>query len=815
MRISFRYVFLIIVFLFAFKGFSQDSIKKSLNIIKVIKAPKIDGILNDEAWQNAEVANNFTQFRPEMGIKETPEKRTEVKVTYNDEAIFIAAYLFDKPDEIMRQFTNRDNFGQSDFFGITLNPNNDAQNDIKFFVFSSGTQADAIASPSIGEDYGWDAVWDSKVKLVEDGWIVEIKIPYSALRFSNQKVQTWGVQFQRRFRATNLQYSWSPIDRTKGYTGLYHGELTGINNIKPPTRLSFYPFASGIVSSFDGATNSEFNVGLDLKYGISENFTLDATLIPDFSQAGFDEVRLNLGPFEQAFSEQRQFFKEGVDLFNKGGLFYSRRIGSGPTGGVDLDENEELTNYPDKVNMLNAIKLSGRTKKGLGIGIFDAITETTEATILDTINGTERRQVVEPFANYNIIVLDQQFNRNSSISLINTNVMREGHFRDANVTGLLLDLTDKQNRYNIEAEAKMSTINENSNSENGYSAEFEFGKVSGEHRYSVGYEFADTKYNINDLGLQFRNNYQNFSADYSYRIFETTEKLNSFNFSTWANYKRLYSPDTYTGSNVGFRASAQNKNLHSFGGNFNFEIGKQYDYFEPRTEGRFFIYENFLNGNFWISSNYNKKFAIDTNLGFNTLFEDGRELFNWRFRLAPRFRFNDHFLFIYRLNFNDNKGNRGYVTTLSTDEIIFGQRDQRTMINSITASYNFDSFNGLNLTFRNYWSTVTYDNQLYVLQQNGRLSDDAGYTVDDIDDPNVNFNTWNLDFSYTWQFAPGSQLVALYRNQLFNSDNESTDDYFNSMSTLFDQPTQHTISLKLIYFIDYIDAKAFFKKKAS
>ncbi|MCB0436648.1 MAG: carbohydrate binding family 9 domain-containing protein, partial [Mangrovimonas sp.] len=319
--------------------FSQEDQKKQLHIQRTSSPPKIDGILDDEVWQSAEEAKDFIQFRPTMGIQDSTEIRTIVKLTYDDDAIYIGAYLHDTPKLIMKQLGTRDNFGQTDFFGVIFNPNNDGLNDTELFVFPTGNQADAIASPSIGEDFGWNSVWDSAVKIVDDGWIVEMKVPYRCLRFSKD-VKTWGLQFHRHFRRDRTQYTWNPIDVSKGNIGLYHGELIGIENIKPPTRLSFYPFASGLVDSYDGETETDFAFGMDLKYGITENFTLDATLIPDFSQAGFDNLVLNLGPFEQQFAEQRQFFTEGVDLFTKGNLFYSRRVGGRASGPENLDENE-------------------------------------------------------------------------------------------------------------------------------------------------------------------------------------------------------------------------------------------------------------------------------------------------------------------------------------------------------------------------------------------------------------------------------------------------------------------------------------------
>ncbi|MEZ4779450.1 MAG: DUF5916 domain-containing protein [Flavobacteriaceae bacterium] len=803
---------LLITFCIITNSYSQE--KKSITINRTSQAPKIDGNLDDEAWKNAEEAKDFTQFRPEMGATEKEHQKTIVKMVYDDNAIYVGAYLHDKPEDIMKQFTSRDNFGQSDFFGVILNPNNDAQNDTEFFVFSSGTQADALANPSIGEDFGWNGVWDSSVQIVADGWIVEMKIPYANLRFANQEVQTWGLQFHRRFRTDNSQYSWNPIDRTKGNIGLYHGVLNGIQNISPPTRLSFYPFASTLVRTFDGETTDDYSVGMDVKYGITENFTLDATLIPDFSQAGFDNVRLNLGPFEQTFSEQRQFFTEGVDLFNKGNLFYSRRIGSNPSTYPEIDsETEEVIDYPNNVKVLNAVKVSGRTKQGLGIGFFNAITEKTSATIKNINSGEIREEVVEPFTNYNIMVVDQQFNKNSSISLINTSVLREGGFRDANVTAALFDITDKANKWNVNGNIKLSSLNLITDTQTGFSSLLEFQKVSGKYRFGISNVQADKNYNINDLGISFRNNYNNFNSYFSYRIFEPTKTWNNFSVYTWLEYEMLFDPNTYTGNNVGFDIYAQSKKLWEYNFNINYSIGKQHDYFEPRKDGYFFTFKNEFRVNYYMNTNYAKKFATSLYGGGVTLFDPERDLLYYWFGFDPRMRFTDKFNITYSFYAEIGTGSRGFVDNVD-DAIIFGQRDQNTITNSISGNYNFNPFHALSLTFRNYWSTVTYDDLLFTLNEDGTLTTDNNIHVADIDNPNINFNTWNLDFRYTWQFAPGSQLTALYRNTLFNANSESTSNYFESLNTLFDQPIEHVFSLRMVYFIDYNNIKNLFRKNS-
>jgi hypothetical protein len=791
---------------------AQD--KKTLNIVRTDTAPKIDGKLDDTAWQNAEIATDFVQFQPEIGNLRAHNERTEVKITYDDNAIYVGAYLFDDPEKILSQMTSRDSFGQSDFLLVVLNPNNDSQNDTLFMVFSSGQQADANANPSIGEDYSWNAVWQSAVTIVDDGWIVEIKIPYRTLRFTDQEKPTWGLQFHRHFKRERAQYSWNAIDPTKGNVGLYHGELKGLDTIEPPVRLSLYPFATGIANRYDGDTDTDLTFGMDVKYGITDNFTLDATLIPDFSQTGFDNLTLNLGPFEQTFSEQRQFFTEGLDLFSKGDLVFTRRIGNAPSAELELT-NEEEADIPNEVKVLNALKVSGRTKTGLGIGIFNGITEKTEATITNNVTGEKRKEVVEPFTNYNIIVVDQQFNGNSSIGLINTNVLREGEFRDANATALVAELQNKGNTYKIEAEAKMSNVNyQNADSETGFSSEFEIKKTHGNFRYGFEHKFADTKYDINDLGLNRRNNYNNFSVDASYQTFEPKGKLNNYRINTWINYKNLANPGTFTGFNIGGRYHAQTKKLNTYGFRLNFEPGKQYDYFESRN-GRVFIFENIISTGSYYSSNYNKKYAFDTKLNFYALFEDGRDLFGYNFGVSPRIRFNDKLLMVYNLSFRMTNGQRGYVTEID-DQPIFGERNRQTVTNSISGNYNFNPFNTLALTFRHYWDTVKYDDNLFTLLDNGRLTTDTGYNVDNIGyDPDINFSTWNIDLSYSWQFAPGSFLTALYRNQLINYDTLSEDSYSDSLNTLFDQPIQHSLSVRVQYFIDYNGIKGIFKKRRS
>jgi len=787
-----------------------EEIQKTYTTKFVDKAPKIDGVLDDAAWKNTNIATDFVMFRPTSGLPEPENLKSEIKVVYDNEAIYFGAYLHDdKPLEIPMEFQTRDNFGNADFFGIVLNPQNDGINQTQFFVMSTGNQNDAKVLPSGQEDWSWNAVWYSEVKLVADGWIVEVKIPYSALRFSNEAIQTWSMNFHRRQQNTRDQYSWNFIPRDKGTIAKFDGLLTGIENIEPPVRLSFSPYGSTTVDEYEGDYDFGWSAGMDLKYGITENFTLDATLIPDFGQVAFDDLVLNLGPFEQRYSEKRAFFTEGVDLFSKADFFYTRRVGNTPVGydGVAELENVEIIDNPGKVDMLNAIKVSGRTKGGLGIGVFNAITEKTKATIRDIGEEESREIITEPFANYNVLVFDQQFNKNSSVTLLNTSVLREGSFRDANVSALLFDLKTKNSKYGIEGGIAMSNINENKTITSGYEAVLELGKVSGKHQFDMEFAFRDANYDKNDLGYQSRNNFTNVEGSYSYRIYEPKGKFNNYNLSLWFESSFINKLDKsllsyqeksnhYTGSDMGFNINGTTKKQLSLGMHINSGIGQQYDYYEPRVEGRFYKKNPFMGSNLWISTDYSKTLAMDLSVFHGIRFNETNTYS--ALSISPRYRINNHITLVYDFALDIENDEKGYVTLDATDNIIFGNRDILRVENAISTKYNFNTKSSVGLAFRHYWSPVDYDDNFYKLQDDGLLIDSDYSNNEDI-----NYNIWNFDLNYSLEFAPGSQISVLYRNSIFVEGDNPNLSFTTNIKDMFKESLSNQLSLKLIYYLDY------------
>lgn len=795
----------IVILLFYFYGFSQ---KKSLTTQFTNEKIVIDGKFDEASWKTASVASNFLMISPDNGKQAAIEKDTEVRILYDNDAIYVAAIMHDnEPTKIRKELTVRDNFATAEHFGIFLNGFNDGQQEFRFFVSSAGVQQDLLYTESFGEDLSFNAIWDSKAIITNDGWVVEMKIPYAALRFSSENKQTWGLNFYRELQRDRQQYTWNLIDNKIGSESNQAGILEGIENIKTPTRLFLIPYSSFYLNGNDNQkTKGEFKGGLDVKYGINDAFTLDAILVPDFGQTAFDNVELNLGPFEQQFSENRPFFTEGTDLFSKGNLVYSRRIGGSPSTAAEISQDEIFIENPVKVNLLNALKVSGRTKGGLGIGILNAVTDKTEATIKNNITGDTRNQVVEPLANYNVFVLDQRFRKNSSVSFINTNVTRNNQFRDANVSAALFDLNTKKNTYNLSGDYKYSYINEFGNfpDKKGFNTSLNFGETSGKYRFGGGGQYVSTGWDNNDLGINFQTHYHAVYANASYRILNPSKRFNSYGI-----YFNAYSEfDNNTGRLQAGNLSLQNNFSTKKNDFFNFGINGRpfdtFDFYEPRAdnESRYLTIPKNINAYIYFSSNYNRKFAIDINPSYAFVNEKNRV--NYGFFIAPRYRFSDKISLVYEFNFYRQNNNVGYAAYDNVnDDIIMARRDRITYTNTVTGKYTLNNVMNLNLSVRHYWSYAV-NNQFLSLEENGSVSDNFTYTAN----RDSNFNTWNMDLSYSWWFAPGSQISVLYRNNasIFerNFDKDISTNFKNAINH---ENLSHIFSVSIRYFIDYNSLK--------
>ncbi len=793
---------------FAQEADKSNFVKKKLTALKTNSSIKIDGVFSESDWTNVPVAQNFVMYNQDNGKPEVPEQRTEVKVIYDDDAVYIGAMLYDnEPNKILREISERDNFGSTDAFGVFINGFNDGQQEFSFFVSASDGQMDLVRTTE-NEDTSWDAIWESKAKITPQGWTVEMRIPYAALRFSKEEKQTWGINFFREVRRNRQMFTWNPVDNSKGSFTQQAGILEGIEKINTPTRLFLIPYSSYYLNS--AGKEKAFGTikgGMDLKYGLTDAFTLDMVLIPDFGQTKFDNKILNLGPFEQVLNENRPFFTEGTDLFNKGGLFYSRRIGQRASIYPTTTANEEVIEYPNAIDLVNAVKISGRTKEGLGVGFLNTVTKKTDVIIRDKTTGNERKETVEPLANYNVLVLDQRFNGNSSVSLTNTNVTRDGSFRDANVTAATFDLNTKKNTFNTNGAFKYSYVNDFQNLENkkGISTNLGFGETSGKVRFSVSGEYVSDDYDNNDLGVNFQTNYYSVYGNVNYRLLKSTDKLNSFriNFNAFAQYDNR--TNYLQEQNFNINVNLSNKKNHAAGFGFNINPFKRFNFYNPQVEGRYVIFPK--NYGMWgfISSNYNNKFAFDINP--NIGFAESKGWWYWGLDISPRYRFNDRFTLIYRNSIYNEYQDLGRVAQ-NGDDIVFAKRDNQTFETGLEGKYSINARMNFGLNLRHYWS-FSENNSYHKLLENGYVE-----AYDYTDNRNVNLNSWNFDLSYSWWFAPGSQMSFLYRNNSGNFQREISKDYSNQIKQVFNhEQLSHALSVSVRYFIDYNQAKNIFKPK--
>lgn len=401
-------------------------------------APRLDGVLDDEAWRAAEVATAFTQFSPDPGAPASFE--TEARVLFADDALFVAIQAFDpSPDSIVGQLTRRDQNSYSDVVGVMVDSYDDQRTAFHFDVNAAGVQRDIYRFDDTSEDIGWDAVWGSAVARNERGWAAEFRIPFSQLRFRDGETQRWGINFYRQIARRDEMSAWSPTSQNEAAIVSRFGVLEGLEGIDPPRRLEILPYTVARVERAPGNPSNPYyerndlfgSLGGDVRFGVTNDLTLTLTLNPDFGQVEADPAQVNLSAFEVFLPERRPFFVEGLNFFRVGlepggegneSLFYSRRIGRAPQGRVDAqggwsDQDEQTT-------ILGAWKLSGKTASGWSVGLMHAVTAEEMARITPSA-GPERQQEVEPFTNYSVARFQRDFRAGrSALGLVATGVNR-------------------------------------------------------------------------------------------------------------------------------------------------------------------------------------------------------------------------------------------------------------------------------------------------------------------------------------------------------------------------------------------------------
>ncbi len=408
----------------------------------------LDGIPDEAAWNAVAWGGDFTQFEPHGG--KAPAQRTDFKILYDEKFLYIAYRCHDSaPDSIVRRMGRRDEF-PGDWVEINIDSYHDLRSAFSFTLSVSGVRSDEFVSNNGNNwDPSWNPIWFAKTNIDDKGWTGEVKIPFSQLRYGNEPEKVWGFQITRRLFRREERSTWQYIPQNAGVWVSGFGQLHGIKNIPVHRQVELAPYVTAQADKyrrepgnpFATGTDTRLGAGLDGKFAITNDLILDFTVNPDFGQVEADPSQVRIDGFQNFFEERRPFFIESRNIFDyqltgseAGGdydsdlLFYSRRIGSTPHKSPDLGR-DEYARTPQRATILGAAKFSGKTKKGLSIGILESITRREMATI--DRGGERRHEMVEPLTNYFVGRLQQDFKEgNTIVGGIVTGVNREGGLHD-------------------------------------------------------------------------------------------------------------------------------------------------------------------------------------------------------------------------------------------------------------------------------------------------------------------------------------------------------------------------------------------------
>ena len=403
----------------------------------------LDGNLDDAAWSQAPAATEFIQREPDEGKPAT--ERTELRVAYDATSLYVGVRLHDRePGRIARQLARRDREAEADAFWLFLDPHHDHLTGASFSVSAAGVQRDSTIFNDSWQDDSWDAVWESAVTIDTGGWTVEMRIPYSQLRFPSAPQHTFGINAMRYIQRRNERVWLVHVPKTDNSLASRFGHLEGLEGISPDRTVELLPYVvsraefvepSDANDPFNDGARAFAGTGVDLKYRITSNLSLDGTVNPDFGQVEVDPAVVNLTAFETFFEEKRPFFIEGANIFGNFGrtgatdfwgfnraepmLFYSRRIGRAPQGSVD----GEFVDRPSASTILGAAKLTGKTRKGWNVGLLDAVTGREHAKVVT--DGTRSEAEVEPLSNYLVTRAQGELGRRAAVGVLATAVHRD------------------------------------------------------------------------------------------------------------------------------------------------------------------------------------------------------------------------------------------------------------------------------------------------------------------------------------------------------------------------------------------------------
>lgn len=831
----------------------------------------IDGRLDEAYWQKAPVLSDFTQQNPDDGQPAT--EKTEVRILYSRDSLYVGVRAFDAESrKIKAIMARRDSDCPSDWIKIWIDSYHDRLTAYEFSINPSGVKRDVHWSNDATEDVDWDVVWNVKVSQDSQGWTAEFMIPFSQIRFPERPSHIWGFQACREIaRKKEISY-WRPVPKGSPRFVSLFGDLSGIQGIPSPKRIHLIPHILG-KGSFLAAERANplrpgpsylSGFGLDLKYGLSSNLTLDATFNPDFGQVEADPAEFNLTAHEIYFSEKRLFFIEGKDMLafpleigrsTQESLFYSRRIGRLPQGSPS---SGELIEMPDSTTILGAFKLTGKTAQGWSVGIIEALTGKERADIMKEPGG-KAKETVEPLTNYFVGRAKKEFrNGRSNIGLIFTSVNRKiedesldflcraaysggvdfrhrwakdtyevtGFFIGSHIRGseeAILKVQEAPPHYFQRSDAPHIEVDPTRTSLSGIASCFAWNKIGGGHwRWSIAGLARSPGFEVNDVGYMRFADWINQNTQVRYEEYKPGKIFREYKISFTLRNSWDFLP-----KHTEQRASLQ-LNL-TFLNYWNTDLtlsrgfeSRQIDYLRGGpsvlTPGSWSLRESFktdprkellLNwsGNINFSDDGAKSYGMSSSLTLRT--SDRLQLY-----LQPGFDSTCNFL--------------QYVSTRKTpnrSDVILGRIDRKTVSLTFRTDYALTPELSLQLYCQPYISAGTYGDFKSVVQPLAKNYHDRWHVFMGQEivlkngeyhvlipgteqkefifkNPDFNFKQFRLNFVLRWEYQPGSLLFLVWSNGINERSPHGSLSLGQDLQNLFRTPSDNVFLIKISHWFN-------------
>ena len=834
---------------------------RTATAVRATTTPVLDGRVDENICTEGQKITQFLEYEPTEGAE--TRFKTEVCVTYDDKYFYVLARMFDPaPDSIVSLLSRRDVRTQSEQLKLVIDSYHDKRTAYQFAVNPAGVKRDFYVYNDNTEDASWDAVWDVATAIDSLGWVAEFRIPFSQLRFANKPTHTFGLMIVRDVARTNARISWPLYSRTKqGYVS-QAGEISGIANIPTPRRLEIAPYvvAKSVTNEAEDASGRTTyrhptlgNYGADIKYGLSSNLTLDATLNPDFGQVEADPATLNLTAFETFREERRPFFLEGTGIFSFRvfcddidtgcrGLFYSRRIGRAPTLGGN-------TGDPSSTTIIGAAKVTGRLGSGLSVGLLEAVTQQEVGSLGTTI---------EPQTNYAVARLRQDLNNGSSdIGLMATAVNRELDdptrpvlAREAYAIGIDGRHRFWNNNYELAAMASGSVIR-------GDAAAIARIQRNGVHFYQrpdddVRYDPTLEKLagdgqriSLSKFGgglTRFQSVLQRYSAGYDLNDVGWLQRADEIMFRNWFafqfnkpnkywrrafynfNYWRYWTADglpTTEGLNSNSHVQLPNQWWVHWGGTINNFAGSTFD---DRVARGGPALRNERSWNIFTGFEGDSRWEVTPFLFGGTWRNDEGRSKGWWLEPSLNYRVSTRFsgsmYFYYEWQDEDNQPFRNFGAPGSdTTHYTFAALEQTWA--SVTARVNFTATPNLSFQFyaQPFITNGTYTNlrelydpraqqyenrfQPFVHDCAGRAPSDTLF-VGRCDPRGFDYKELNTNAVVRWEYRPGSAIFLVWQQGRFrNVDRASSFDGAKDFEDLFSLHPNNTFLIKASYWFNY------------